>query len=346
MGHIRSAREAELNAAVRMRELGYPDAEATPIGPDAGIDVVATGAVAQVKRESHAVGRPALQRLFGAAAGADVDLLFFSSSEYSRHAVEYADRVKIALFTYDVLGEICPANDRAAAAELSSEQTRFNAESRRRAQEEKNRRRREVAEAERRDRERRDKQRADELTQSRAAQRQREDEKRAKQKELEAERDVLSMFEQLYFVPATDADGPTHVLSGVAVGIRDGRVPRKSVTAGLVLLWPLLLPLLVLIGRLEDAGWDVSSPGWLAINGVALVLLLAGMPYILFRRFARVAPFRLHEDLCRRYDPRNILDVARNSTSPDIREWACSPQARTFTEDNDTISAQKSTDEE
>ncbi|KXP00786.1 restriction endonuclease [Tsukamurella pseudospumae] len=113
---ITSARQAELNAAVRMRlELGFPDAEVTPIGPDGGVDVIARGAVAQVKHESAQTGRPALQRLYG-ARGSDTgrEMLFFSAAGYSRHSIDYADEVGIMLFTYSPLGDLKPENGRAA----------------------------------------------------------------------------------------------------------------------------------------------------------------------------------------------------------------------------------------
>ncbi|NMO04313.1 restriction endonuclease [Gordonia sp. TBRC 11910] len=117
MEYITSARAAELNAAARMRALGYVDATATPIGPDGGIDVVATSAVAQVKWEASQTGRPHLQRFYGAAAvRADVaDMLFINSAGYSRDAVAYADRVTIALFTYSPLGELTAVNSTAEA---------------------------------------------------------------------------------------------------------------------------------------------------------------------------------------------------------------------------------------
>ncbi len=93
---------AEKVAASFMRDhLDLVDAVATAETGDYGIDVMATGTVGQVKWHVGAVGRPDIQRLVG--AGADhpgCSLVFFSRSNYSQGAVEYADRHRIALFTY------------------------------------------------------------------------------------------------------------------------------------------------------------------------------------------------------------------------------------------------------
>lgn len=70
---------AELNALSWMHYLGFSDAKLTRRGADGGIDIFGTGVVAPVKNERADTGRPALQRLVGAAR-AHVDVrrqLFF-----------------------------------------------------------------------------------------------------------------------------------------------------------------------------------------------------------------------------------------------------------------------------
>jgi hypothetical protein len=75
---VSSWQAAEVNAADWMRYWGFLDARVTQSGSDGGIDVRATGAVAQVKREAKAVGRPAVQNLVGARGrDASLHLLFF-----------------------------------------------------------------------------------------------------------------------------------------------------------------------------------------------------------------------------------------------------------------------------
>lgn len=114
MEYIRTPHQAEQNAAARMRELGFSDAVATTGGPDGGVDVRASGALAQVKWRGGVAGRPELQQLFG-ARGADFKrkLLYFSAAGYSQHAQDYARSASIALFTYDPTGTLTPENHQA-----------------------------------------------------------------------------------------------------------------------------------------------------------------------------------------------------------------------------------------
>ncbi|MGW4125067.1 restriction endonuclease [Nocardia sp. NPDC004711] len=114
MKYIDNAAAAEANAAVQMRLLGYPDAAVTDPGADGGIDVRAKGAIAQVKWRTGQVSRPEVQRLFGARANNfDTQMFFFAASAFSRHSVQYADSVYMALFTYDPTGRVTPINDTA-----------------------------------------------------------------------------------------------------------------------------------------------------------------------------------------------------------------------------------------
>lgn len=109
---ITTARAAEENAAARMRELGFVDARATGHGPDGGIDVRASNALAQVKWKGAQTGRPELQNLYGARGlHHDKQLLFFTASGYSKDAIYYANMVGIALFTYDPTGALTSHND-------------------------------------------------------------------------------------------------------------------------------------------------------------------------------------------------------------------------------------------
>lgn len=114
MEYITSPTAAEENAAARMREFGFADAEITGGSADAGIDVQSRRAIAQVKWQGAVTSRPDLQRLYGARGAVDNRaLLFFSASGYSGHAVEYADQCGISLFTYDPLGKVSAVNSSA-----------------------------------------------------------------------------------------------------------------------------------------------------------------------------------------------------------------------------------------
>jgi len=118
--HITSWSVAEANAADWMRAWGYTDAALTPAGADSGIDVRASWGLAQVKFEASLTGRPALQRLVGARGHGTQQLLFFTGAGYSEHAVEYADEMGIALFTYDLAGAVFPVNGRARGTVASA----------------------------------------------------------------------------------------------------------------------------------------------------------------------------------------------------------------------------------
>lgn len=118
--------DAEALALWHFREhLGYPDARQSPPGPDGGVDVLASLALAQVKYEKRAVGRPRLQQLSGARGErAEAQLVFYSASGYTKPALAYARRHDVALFRFDEHGEIHVSND-AAMLMLATAEGRY-----------------------------------------------------------------------------------------------------------------------------------------------------------------------------------------------------------------------------
>lgn len=119
MPQIKTPAEAEAMAADHMQRLGFSDAANTGGGTDGGIDVQASGAVAQVKFHMKPTGRPDAQKLFG-ARGNDTGkkLLFYAFNGYSAMAKEYANSVDMALFQFDWQGTVSAVND--AALNLQS----------------------------------------------------------------------------------------------------------------------------------------------------------------------------------------------------------------------------------
>lgn len=107
---VKGADAAEDYAAEVLRHLGFRDADRTPRGADGGIDVLATGVVAQVKFEALPTGRPAVQALSGIAAVEDALGVFFSLAGYTPAAVEWADRARVALLEFEADGSITAVN--------------------------------------------------------------------------------------------------------------------------------------------------------------------------------------------------------------------------------------------
>ncbi|KAA1375981.1 restriction endonuclease [Aeromicrobium fastidiosum] len=109
--YVSTWQQAEENAAAWVRHWGWTDARVTETGPDGGIDVIGRGVVAQVKFKSSQTGAPDIQRLYGASyKHPGSQLIFFSGSSYSKKAIEVADEIGIALYTYDIIGAITAIN--------------------------------------------------------------------------------------------------------------------------------------------------------------------------------------------------------------------------------------------
>lgn len=100
---------AEQIAVQHMQSIGYLDAQLTGSGADAGIDVVSSAAVAQVKLLAKPVGAPDIQRFRGASHDMS-HALFYSWSGYTRAALVAADSTGIALFVVDSAGAATAAN--------------------------------------------------------------------------------------------------------------------------------------------------------------------------------------------------------------------------------------------
>ena len=103
-------RDAELIAARWMVYWGYYDAKATPIGPDGGLDVIASRALAQVKYRNVKTSRTEINEFHGSAEGSGKDELYFSRSGYTQNAIERAEDKGIALYVFNDQGIPKPVN--------------------------------------------------------------------------------------------------------------------------------------------------------------------------------------------------------------------------------------------
>ncbi|MFD4460131.1 restriction endonuclease [Nocardia sp. NPDC058480] len=113
---VATPQDAEQLAARIMEGMGYHQVRVTPPGPDGGIDVWSTKAVAQVKFHQKPTGRPDIQKLYGARGlNHDQEMLFFSYAGFTKAAVECANDLGTALFVYDSAGRHHAANSCAEA---------------------------------------------------------------------------------------------------------------------------------------------------------------------------------------------------------------------------------------
>jgi hypothetical protein len=121
---------AEVLVVQYLQRFGFSDARATANGADGGVDVVATGAVAQVKHWAQPVGQPPLRDLFGVAQAAAAQALFFSFSGYTPSALEWANANGMALFTYTLDGGVQACNSTAHQLSGSGKSLGFFAKAR------------------------------------------------------------------------------------------------------------------------------------------------------------------------------------------------------------------------
>ncbi len=90
-----------------MRFMGFADAHTSPGGgPDGGIDVRSTRAVAQVKATVGAVGRPVVQQVCGVASLENVLGMVFAIGGFTDEAVDWAHDAGVALFVFDLAGGV------------------------------------------------------------------------------------------------------------------------------------------------------------------------------------------------------------------------------------------------
>lgn len=101
----------EIAAADWLRAWGYQHVSRTPTGPDGGADVIADGAVAQVKAWMIPIGRPDIQQLRGVAHDGRT-AFFFSLTGYTPGAIAFANQSGVALFRFAAYdGSIEPSNE-------------------------------------------------------------------------------------------------------------------------------------------------------------------------------------------------------------------------------------------
>lgn len=106
--------DAEELARDYMRWLGHNDVVCTGSGADGGVDLEGSKVVGQVKMHNRPTGRPDVQQLFGIAS-AEGKTPFFFAMAFSAEAVQWADKVNMAVYRFKRDGSVEPASTCARA---------------------------------------------------------------------------------------------------------------------------------------------------------------------------------------------------------------------------------------
>ena len=104
--------DAEELARDYMRWLGHHDVVCTGSGADGGVDLEGSKVVGQVKMHNRPTGRPDVQQLFGIASAEGKNAFFFAMA-FSAEAVQWADKVNMAIYRFKRDGSVEPASTRA-----------------------------------------------------------------------------------------------------------------------------------------------------------------------------------------------------------------------------------------
>lgn len=96
-----TAKRAEEICATWLRSKGERSAEVTRNGADGGVDIRSNKYVAQVKNYKGSVPVQAIREIYGIASAESKIPLFFTSGNYTKAAMDFADSVKMPLITYD-----------------------------------------------------------------------------------------------------------------------------------------------------------------------------------------------------------------------------------------------------
>jgi len=93
--------------------LGYRDSRLCRKGPDGGVDVSASDAVAQVKAGDTPTGRPIVQQLYGIADQQGKKAVLFTVAGPTEEATAWADQGHVAIFQLDLAGRVRALNSHA-----------------------------------------------------------------------------------------------------------------------------------------------------------------------------------------------------------------------------------------
>jgi len=107
---IRTPRDGEQTACEWMIFLGFSDAKLTKNGPDGGVDITSSRALAQVKMEARPIGPSVVQAIFGVSRLHEKRAIVFAQMGFSVAAEKFADQANVCLFEFDLQGAVRPVN--------------------------------------------------------------------------------------------------------------------------------------------------------------------------------------------------------------------------------------------
>ena len=112
--------QAEHLCAKWLSHLGEEKVQVTRVTSDGGIDILSSRCVAQVKNYAGSVGVVAVRELVGVASVDGRLPVFFTSGDYTKAALDFAEQANVYLFRYDAEAGTLDAKSSTARKALSA----------------------------------------------------------------------------------------------------------------------------------------------------------------------------------------------------------------------------------
>ncbi|MFX1250142.1 MAG: restriction endonuclease [Promethearchaeota archaeon] len=126
-----SPREFEWLCAIALKNQGYKKIQLTPQTQDEGIDIFATylnkkWGVEVKQRSNGVIGRPTIQKLFGATQSEGIRSIVMTNAGYASTAKTFAEKNKIILISGDTLRKWINASDIRRARQCAKKESETN----------------------------------------------------------------------------------------------------------------------------------------------------------------------------------------------------------------------------
>ncbi len=126
-----SPREFEWLCAIVLKKQGYKKIQLTPKTQDEGIDIFATylnkkWGVEVKQRSNGVIGRPTIQKLFGATQSEGIRSIVMTNTDYASTAKAFAEKNNIILITGNTLCKWIDASDIRRARQCAKKESEIN----------------------------------------------------------------------------------------------------------------------------------------------------------------------------------------------------------------------------